>query len=206
LLVTSFFNLHPLRIPIKNPFTGKRTGKHLPPDPVRLSLCYSIATAYYGGVQTGVAFGVFKDAQNLQRDYEGWVASIKNPSSSTSSGSISNPRPSAVTPGECRFLVGNNYSTVSGVHEGVLTISSNSNASGNGTLVNIFSGSWRVKSVSEGQPVTVQTAGSMFLMVRDMGEIKQVWAGTCESDGFARGTIYDPSIPGTENSFNIKSQ
>jgi hypothetical protein len=84
-----------LRIPIKNPFTGKRTGKHLPPDPARLSLCYSLATAYYGGVQTGVAFGVFKDAQNLQRDYERWVASIKNPSSSTASGSISNPRPSA---------------------------------------------------------------------------------------------------------------
>jgi hypothetical protein len=46
----------------------------------------------------------------------------------------------------------------------------------------------------------------MFLMIRDMGEIKQVWAGTCESDGFARGVIYDPSIPGARTSFVVKSR
>jgi hypothetical protein len=117
-----------------------------------------------------------------------------------------NPKSSTAAPSQCEFLVGENYATVSGVHQGVLNISGNSTAEGNGTLVNIFSGSWRVRSVSDGQPVNVQTAGSMFLMIRDMGEIKQVWAGTCESDGFARGVIYDPSIPSKRTSFVVKSR
>jgi hypothetical protein len=123
-----------------------------------------------------------------------------------------NPESSMAAPGECNFLVGEKYSTRNsvgvpgGLHHGVLNISDSSNTSSNGTLVNIYSGSWRLRSVTEGQPVNVQTAGSMFLMIRDVGEIKQVWVGTCESDGFARGTIYDPSIPGERRSFILKSQ
>jgi hypothetical protein len=49
----------------------------LPPDPVRLTACYQIATAYYVGVQGGVASGVHKEAQDKQRKYEEWVASVK---------------------------------------------------------------------------------------------------------------------------------
>jgi hypothetical protein len=118
-----------------------------------------------------------------------------------------NPKSATAAPSQCEFLVGENYTNLHGGNQGILTISSNSNAEGNGTLVNIFSGFWKIGgSAMEGQPVTVQTAGSMFLMIRDMGEIKQVWAGTCESDGFARGIIYDPSIPRARTSFTVKSR
>jgi hypothetical protein len=117
------------------------------------------------------------------------------------------PKPSMAEPSECRFIVGENYSNFHGGNQGVLTISSSSNATGNGTLVSIFSGFWKIRgSAMEGQPVTIQTAGSMFLMVREMGEIKQMWVGTCESDGFARGTIYDPTLPSARTSFIMKSQ
>jgi hypothetical protein len=62
----------------------------LPPDPVRLTACYQIATAYYGVVQGAVALGVFKEAQDKQRSYEEWVATIRNPSFSWSqAGAIS---------------------------------------------------------------------------------------------------------------------
>jgi hypothetical protein len=50
----------------------------LPPDPVKLSACYQIATTYYAGVQAGVALEVFKDAQNKQKKYEKWVANVRN--------------------------------------------------------------------------------------------------------------------------------
>ncbi len=108
--------------------------------------------------------------------------------------------------GECQFLVGKDYSNTATGRRGILTITNSSNATGNGTLVNIFSGSWRLETVSEGQPVTVQTAGSMFLMIRDMGDIKQVWVGKCMSNGIARGTIWDPSISGITPSFVMESQ
>jgi hypothetical protein len=49
----------------------------LPPDPVRLTACYQIATSYYGVVQGAVALGVFKEAQDKQRKYEEWVASTR---------------------------------------------------------------------------------------------------------------------------------
>jgi hypothetical protein len=108
--------------------------------------------------------------------------------------------------GECQFLVGQDYANSHLGHQGILTISNSSTANGNGTSVNIFTGSWRIKSASEGQPVTVQTAGSAFLMIRDMGDIKQVWVGKCESDGFARGTVWDPTLPTVTPSFVMKSQ
>jgi hypothetical protein len=117
-----------------------------------------------------------------------------------------NPKPSVAAPGTCQFVEGGSYSNRHGNNQGVLSISDSSSQTGNGTLVNIFSGSWRLKSSTDSQPVTVQTAGSMFLMIRDMGEIKQVWTGTCGSDGFARGIIYDPSVPSAKTSFIMKSQ
>jgi hypothetical protein len=49
-----------------------------PPDPVRLSACYTIASGYYAGVQGGVALGVFDKAQDKQKRYESWVASVSN--------------------------------------------------------------------------------------------------------------------------------
>lgn len=49
----------------------------LPPDPVRLAECYKLATTYYTGVQAGVGIGVFRKAQDKQRRYEGWVASLR---------------------------------------------------------------------------------------------------------------------------------
>jgi hypothetical protein len=67
-----------VRVPaptLSDPLRTRRVD--LPPDPVRLTSCYAIATSYYGGVQAGVAFDVFNDAQNLQRRYEQWVAIIR---------------------------------------------------------------------------------------------------------------------------------
>jgi Transposase DDE domain len=43
--------------------------------------------------------------------------------------------------------------------------------------------------LSESQPVTIQTAGSMFIMIIDMREIKQVWVGKCAPNRIIRGTI-----------------
>jgi hypothetical protein len=59
---------------LRDPLRTRRVD--LPPDPVRLTSCYAIATSYYGGVQGGVALDVFKDAQNLQRRYEQWVSNL----------------------------------------------------------------------------------------------------------------------------------
>jgi hypothetical protein len=73
-----------IRVPaptLRDPFGTRRVD--LPPDPVRLTSCYAIATSYYGGVQAGVAFDVFKDAQNLQRRYEQWVTSLRNAASNS---------------------------------------------------------------------------------------------------------------------------
>jgi hypothetical protein len=57
------------------------------PEPTTLSACYGIASAYYVAVQGGVAAGVYKDAQNLQRSYQRWLTSqgISVPTSTTSS-------------------------------------------------------------------------------------------------------------------------
>jgi hypothetical protein len=59
-----------IRVPaptLSNPLRTRRVD--LPPDPVRLTPCYAIATSYYGGVQAGVVFDVFKDAQSKQKQY-----------------------------------------------------------------------------------------------------------------------------------------
>ncbi|WP_449420615.1 tachylectin-related carbohydrate-binding protein [Phormidium nigroviride] len=55
-------------------------GFHTPPEPASLRACYAIASGYYGGVQAGVLLDVFNEAQNKQRRYEEWVASIRSPS------------------------------------------------------------------------------------------------------------------------------
>lgn len=67
-----------LRIAVRNPLNGKKG--YLPPDPIRLSACYTIATGYYAGVQAGVGVGVFRKAQDLQKRYEDWVATVRNSS------------------------------------------------------------------------------------------------------------------------------
>jgi hypothetical protein len=68
-----------IRVPaptFRDPLRTRRVD--LPPDPVRLTPCYVIATSYYGVVQASVAFGVFKDAQSKQKEYDEWVASIQS--------------------------------------------------------------------------------------------------------------------------------
>ncbi|WP_445174112.1 hypothetical protein [Microcoleus sp.] len=74
-----------LRIPIRrpdpslsDPLRTKVVG-YLPPEPASLATCYRLATDYYTGVQAGVALNVFNEAQNKQRRYEEWVASVRNP-------------------------------------------------------------------------------------------------------------------------------
>lgn len=65
---------------LRDPLRTRRVD--LPPDPARLSACYTIASGYYAGVQAGVGIGVFRKAQDKQRRYEAWVANVRNPSSS----------------------------------------------------------------------------------------------------------------------------
>ena len=48
---------------------------YLPPEPHALVLCLKLVAAYYTAVQAGVAFGVFEDAQDLQRKYLKWYNS-----------------------------------------------------------------------------------------------------------------------------------
>jgi hypothetical protein len=55
-------------------------GFHTPPEPATLSACYTVASGYYAGVQAGVLRDVFNEAQDKQRRYEEWVASIRSPS------------------------------------------------------------------------------------------------------------------------------
>jgi hypothetical protein len=55
-------------------------GFHTPPEPASLGACYAVASGYYGGVQAGVLLDVFDEAQDKQRRYEEWVASVRNPS------------------------------------------------------------------------------------------------------------------------------
>lgn len=54
-------------------------GFHTPPEPASLRTCYTLASGYYAGVQAGVLLDVFNEAQNKQRRYEDWVASVRNP-------------------------------------------------------------------------------------------------------------------------------
>ena len=63
---------------LTDPFRTRRVDG--PPDPVRLSACYTIASSYYVGVQGGVALGVFDKAQDKQTRYKSWVASLKTSS------------------------------------------------------------------------------------------------------------------------------
>jgi hypothetical protein len=68
----------PVRVPdptLNDPLRTRKT--YLPPEPASLSTCYTIATSYYTAVQAGVAFGIFKEAQSLQRGYNQWTASLK---------------------------------------------------------------------------------------------------------------------------------
>lgn len=64
---------------------GRTRRVDLPPDPARLSACYTVASGYYAGVQAGVLVNVFNEAQGKQRRYEEWVASVRNPTSLASS-------------------------------------------------------------------------------------------------------------------------
>jgi hypothetical protein len=68
-------------------------GFYTPPDPIRLASCYEIATAYYTGVQAGVVkikwLDTFNKAQDKQRRYEQWVATIKPSTKLRSGGTVS---------------------------------------------------------------------------------------------------------------------
>jgi hypothetical protein len=59
-------------------------GFHTPPEPASLSACYTVASGYYAGVQAGVLLDVFNEAQDKQRRYEAWVATIRSPKPSNS--------------------------------------------------------------------------------------------------------------------------
>lgn len=50
----------------------------IPPDPATLASCEEIALTYYTAVQIGVALDVFNTAQKLQKDYEAYVASVRD--------------------------------------------------------------------------------------------------------------------------------
>ena len=93
-----------LRTAVRNPITGKKY--YLPPDPVRLSTCYGIATTYYSGVQVGVALDVFKDAQRKQKKYDEWVASVRAGASRASSAPVFDPDFYLMTYGDLRNAFG----------------------------------------------------------------------------------------------------
>jgi hypothetical protein len=116
--------------------------------------------------------------------------------------------PKRAETGDCQFSVGENYiNTVQGRRaRSILTITNSRNVTGHEVPVNIFSGYWGQERASKRQPVTIQTAGSMFLMIIDMGGIKQVWVGKCAPNRIIRGTIWDPHVSGTTPSFIMESQ
>lgn len=73
-----------IRVPaptLRDPLRTRRVDG--PPDPVRLGACYTLASGYYAGVQAGVGIGVFKKAQDKQKRYEAWVATVRNNNQST---------------------------------------------------------------------------------------------------------------------------
>jgi hypothetical protein len=78
---------------LSNPLGTRRVDG--PPDPVRLTACYTIASGYYVGVQGGVALGVFDKAQKKQKNYESWVASIRNPSPASPASPVSPTSPTS---------------------------------------------------------------------------------------------------------------
>jgi hypothetical protein len=70
-----------IRVPaptLSDPLGTKVIG-YTPPEPASLTVCYGIASTYYAGVQVGVLLNVFEEAQEKQRRYESWVASVRNP-------------------------------------------------------------------------------------------------------------------------------
>ena len=72
---------------LTNPFKTRRVDG--PPDPIRLPVCYGLASTYYTGVLAGVVkikwLDTFNKAQDKQRRYEQWVASIRNSSTASNS-------------------------------------------------------------------------------------------------------------------------
>ena len=88
--------------------------------------------------------------------------------------------------------------------QGDMIFTSSDQVNANRRVVKVFSGNWRVGfTSSDYNQVEVQTQGSQFSMTRHMdGELTQTWVGTCQADGYVRGSVTDPTV-GTGN-FTIR--
>ena len=108
----------------------------------------------------------------------------------------------------CKFETQKSYEHThefGGTHKGTMTFDTSKQVNGNGKLVTIFSGKWRLGTSSDYDEVDVQTQGSIFTLVRHMdGGISQMWIGTCESNGYVRGSVTDPTVG--KGSFSVKFQ
>jgi hypothetical protein len=109
---------------------------------------------------------------------------------------------------QCKFQDGKKY-TMNGRFGGPsrkneIVLSSENTVVGNGTSVNFFSGVWRLADGTSGsEEVSVQASASTFIMIRSMDAgLKQIWAGTCQTDNFVTGDIWDPTIG--KGSFSMK--
>jgi hypothetical protein len=101
---------------------------------------------------------------------------------------------------QCKFQDGKKY-TMNGRFDGAsrkneIVLSSENTVVGNGTSVNLFSGVWRLADGTSGsEEVSVQSSASTFIMIRSMDAgLKQIWAGSCQTDNFVTGDIWDPTI------------
>jgi hypothetical protein len=89
--------------------------------------------------------------------------------------------------------------------ENDIVLSFDGTVEGSGTKVDLFSGIWRLAdNTSADNEISVQASASTFIMLRqaDAG-LKQIWAGTCQSDNFIIGDIWDPTIGKGEFSMRL---
>ncbi len=109
---------------------------------------------------------------------------------------------------ECRFEDGKHYehrhSFGGDSFKGDMLLLGDGSAVLNGKRVKSFSGSWAIGTqASTENNLTLQTSGSTFMMIRQMGDFKQMWVGTCQSDGLVRGDVWDPSL--AQGTFTVRS-
>jgi hypothetical protein len=117
-------------------------------------------------------------------------------------------QPQPPTSAVCKFENGKTYQAGGGFGGGNrssdITVVFERTVESNGTLVNLFSGSWRLSDGTSGiEKITLQASSSTFVMIRHMDAgLEQLWMGKCQADNSITGDIWDPTIG--SGSFSMK--